>query len=161
MSLKASSLSQDPDGGLHHPRRSLEFPFSHVSASFRTKNQFPRFVPISPNWCSFYRNSPKNEISPVCFWATPKIEKPEKHWYHGVFRLPPFSQIHVFPKVLCSGARSLSIKRAKLISISLFHFPPRNPLRTISISLPLPPAAPNPHPVPDLGILVDTPWESS
>ena len=30
-----------------------------------------------------------------------------------------------------------------------------------SISLPLPPATPNPHPVPDLGILVDTPWESS
>ena len=30
-----------------------------------------------------------------------------------------------------------------------------------SISLPLPPATPIPHPVPDLGILVDTPWESS
>ena len=29
------------------------------------------------------------------------------------------------------------------------------------IFLPLPPATPNPLPVPDLGILVDTPWESS
>jgi len=54
----------------------------------------------------------------------------------------------------CSGARSLSIKRAKLISISLSHFPPwkssRNHLRFPL----LPPATPNPHPVPDLVILV-------
>ena len=122
----------------------LKFFFLMLLASSPCYYHLPRFVPISPNWRSFHRNFPKNVISPVYFWETPKTEKPEKHWYHGVFRLPSFSQIHVFPKVLCSGARSLSLLGAKSLSLvphfkscfksnflpsMLLHFPPPFPLR--------------------------------
>ena len=66
---------------------------------------------------------------------------PEKHWYHGVFRLPPFSQIRGFPKVLCSGARSLSLKRAKSLSLDTVQF------YTLYLLTPSPsPRTPHPHP---------------
>lgn len=52
-----------------------------------------------------------------------------------------FSQIRYFPKVLCSGARSLSLKRAILLSLDTVQF------STLYLLTPSPsPRTPHPHP---------------
>ena len=72
-----------------------------------------------------------------------------------------FSQKRHFPKVLCHGAKSFVLQGAKYSDLCFSCFTSFFYPLYSSISLPLPPATPNPLPVPDLGIFVDTPWESS
>ena len=63
----------------------------------------------------------------------------------------------VFGILECHGAKSFVLQGAKYSDLCLSRFTSLFYPLCSSISLPLPPATPNPLPVPDLGILVGTP----